>query len=404
MLPVPLDRSGTIPGTLKLAVQMAAGGRKRRGDLLFLPGGPGAPGADYPSGGLAERYPQVSNEYRWVSMDPRGTGSGALNCPLLQRQVGGDDNAIPTAHAITQCRRLLGPTAVLYSTTNIVADFDDLRRALGDTQWSLDGISYGTYFAERYALAHPRNVSRIVLDSIVPQTGNDPADRDELHSVARVFRSICHERHCPSNPSTDLHVILAHRSDAATVFDAILDAGIYDGQYRGVPEALDAAAHGDPAALNRLLADRARAAAVTPATSLSQGAHADALCADTAWPWTNSDSPPRRAQLLLATAQRDGPASFYPFTPADGATNGYARTCERWPTARPPNTHRDLPNVPVLMLGGTHDLSTPIEMLNQEAAWVPDREIRIFPNTGHSQQTYNGDPAAIGVLNRFLLR
>ena len=39
------------------------------------------------------------------------------------------------------------------------------------TRSPLDGISYGTYVGERYALAHPDHVSKLVLDSVVPHVG-----------------------------------------------------------------------------------------------------------------------------------------------------------------------------------------------------------------------------------------
>ena len=404
VLPVPLDRTGAVKGTLRLAVEYAAKAGTSRGDLMFLSGGPGGYGANYPEQGLAARYPKVSDQYRWVSMDVRGTGAtGALDCPQLQRQVGSDDIAIPTTAAVQQCRELLGRSATLYSTAATVADLDDLRRALGDQTWSLDGISYGTYVGERYTLAHPKNVAKLVLDSVVPQTDVGPLDQVPLHAFARVFHSICAERHCPSDPVADLHTILANRTDGATLSDAILEAGIYDGYYAGVPEALDAAAHGSPAALNRLLADRALAAEATPATQLSQGAHASALCADVTWPWRSDDSPATRKAILLAAARRVPEAALYPYTAKDAAGNGYAVTCENWPTSPAPSVTAKLPRIPVLLLGGTHDLSTPIEWLQQEACYAPTHEIHIFADTGHSQQTYNGSPQAIAALTNFLL-
>src|SRR5207302_10655711 len=42
-----------------------------------------------------------------------------------------------------------------YTTMDTVADIDMLRHALGARAIVLDGVSYGTYVAERYALAHP---------------------------------------------------------------------------------------------------------------------------------------------------------------------------------------------------------------------------------------------------------
>ena len=65
-------------------------------------------------------------------------------------------------------------TRRLYSTTATVADLDAVRKALGVERIGMLGISYGTYVAERYARAHPDHVSRLVLDSVVPQENVNP--------------------------------------------------------------------------------------------------------------------------------------------------------------------------------------------------------------------------------------
>src|SRR5919201_480980 len=98
-------------------------------------------------------------------LDQRGTGAGALRCPALQRAAGASDLTVPPPSAIDSCARTIGPARAFYTTADTVADLDQLRRALGARQWTLDGVSYGTFVAERYALAHPGQVKRLVLDS-----------------------------------------------------------------------------------------------------------------------------------------------------------------------------------------------------------------------------------------------
>ena len=41
---------------------------------------------------------------------------------------------------------------------------------------SVDGVSYGMFVAERYAISHPDRVSRLVLDSVVLHEGVDPLE------------------------------------------------------------------------------------------------------------------------------------------------------------------------------------------------------------------------------------
>ena len=107
-----------------------------------------------------------------VVMDPRGTGaSGALDCSTIQRA--GSASAL----SLADCARSLGPRARLYSTSATVADIEALRRALAAPRISIYAISYGTYVAQRYALAHPHAVDRLLLDSAIPLS-TDPTDHD----------------------------------------------------------------------------------------------------------------------------------------------------------------------------------------------------------------------------------
>jgi pimeloyl-ACP methyl ester carboxylesterase len=110
----------------------------------------------------------VLNDYRLVMIDQRGTGGTAISCPRLQTEVGTSDIAVPTKGAVTACATSLGKRRSFYATRDTVEDLDDLRAALGVKKLTLDGVSYGTFVAERYALAHPERVKALVLDSVLP--------------------------------------------------------------------------------------------------------------------------------------------------------------------------------------------------------------------------------------------
>src|SRR5581483_10029812 len=92
----------------------------------------------------------------------RATGGGALDCPELQREMGFSDLPPPTAAAVRACAAKIAPNRQFFGTDDVVRDLDALRRALGAGRWVLDGTSYGTYTAERYALAYPGHVSKLV--------------------------------------------------------------------------------------------------------------------------------------------------------------------------------------------------------------------------------------------------
>ncbi|WP_173085460.1 alpha/beta fold hydrolase [Phytohabitans rumicis] len=151
---MPLDRRGSLPGQLRLRVAVADNAAAPRGTLLLLTGGPGQPGPGLLPR-LRQRFSFLMNEYRLVLIDQRGTGEGAIDCPRLQVEVGSSDITPPSADAIRECARTLGRTRHHYTTADTVADLEDLRRALGVPRWTLDGVSYGTFTAQRYGLTFP---------------------------------------------------------------------------------------------------------------------------------------------------------------------------------------------------------------------------------------------------------
>ncbi len=57
----------------------------------------------------------------------------------------------PSPGAVWECADLLGEARSFYTTPGTVADLEDLRRAVGTSQWTIDGISYGSYVAQHYA-------------------------------------------------------------------------------------------------------------------------------------------------------------------------------------------------------------------------------------------------------------
>src|SRR5262249_45823694 len=100
MLTVSLDPSGHVPGTLRLQVAAGHNTKAPRGVLLFLTGGPGQPGVPFISR-ISSRLAPLFFVYRLVMFDQRGTGQfGAINCPALQKAVGGSDIAVPPPVAV----------------------------------------------------------------------------------------------------------------------------------------------------------------------------------------------------------------------------------------------------------------------------------------------------------------
>lgn len=143
-------------------------GPERQPDPLFMfAGGPGA-AATQSYLGLVGILGQVNRHRDIVLVDQRGTGkSNPLHCDLLPDMW--DEPGAQMTEAAQGCLKSLDADPVYYTTENAVADFNDVRQALGYDQVNLYGASYGTRLALTYLRMFPQHVRTIILDGIVPQ-------------------------------------------------------------------------------------------------------------------------------------------------------------------------------------------------------------------------------------------
>jgi pimeloyl-ACP methyl ester carboxylesterase len=387
---------------LHLQVGMGDNVRAPHGVLLVLSGGPGQPGLPILDRYVSEALSAERSQYRIVVFDQRGTGAGALDCKALQRQMGSSDLTPPTAAAVRACARKLGARRRFFGTDDVVADMEDLRRALGVDKWSLDGISYGTYVGERYGLAHPSHVARLVLDSVVPQVGETDLGVAEFAAVRRVLHSVCGDR-CVS----DFAAVVRRYRLGPQLFDALTFDSIADPTYRkfwNVPAALHAARQGNRKRLGRFLAAASHYQRDTPAAALDQGLHASALCADWRYPWGTSAAPlAGRAAKLRAAVARIPAAKLYPFDRRTASGNGFVRQCLPWAPTRPTPLPRGKLRVPTLLVNGDHDLSTPLAWARRQLALTPDGKLVVVPGAGHSVQSRAASDVGRRAVARFLL-
>lgn len=409
-LAVPLDPFGSAPGRLSLQVAVSGTAAAPRGVLLFLTGGPGQPGVPFIQR-IYERLAPALRGYRLVMFDQRGTGAGALNCPALQETMGASDLTAPTPAAVRACAAAIGPSRRFFATADTVADIEALRRALGARQLSLDGVSYGSYVAEQFALAHPHEVARLILDSVVPNANVDPLQLANMRDTARVLRAVCTAQHCGFDPAQDIAAVVRRYRDGPALLDTLVALSVGDPSFAGIPGVLHAAASGRPAALDALIA-QVHADEAATASELSQGLHASTLCADLTMPWGGPDTPlALRAAALARVVARLTRPQTWPFDRATAAGNGFVQTCLYWPpTPAPPApapsgpaaARTRLPPVPVLIFAGGHDLSTPAGESRAELALAPGGSMVYVPAAGHSVQNRAAGDPALSPLSRFL--
>jgi pimeloyl-ACP methyl ester carboxylesterase len=397
-LDVPLDHSGRRTGMLHLAVGAANDVSAPRGILLVLAGGPGQPGLGILGRFVDRALSAVAKDYRIVVFDQRGTGAGALRCSALQDAMGSSDLAPPPASAVRACARAVGDRRQFFGTDDTVADMDALRQALGVDKWALDGISYGTYVGERYALAHPDRVTKLVADSVVPHVGIADAGAAEFRAVRRVLGSLC------GSCNSDLATTVKRYHNGPALLDALTVLSLVDPTYQrrfDVPRILHDAARGDRAGLDDWIST-ARGWQATPAEELDQGLHASTLCADWRWPWGTSAAPlaGRAAKLARAAAKVDP----YPFDRATVTGNGFIRQCLPWaPTTPTPLVTRKI-TVPTLLLEGDRDLSCNLEWAREELKLTTRGKLVVVHGAGHSAQSRAVTDVARNAVRDFLLR
>lgn len=418
-LSVPLDHSGRVSGRLNLAVAVAdTPSEPPRGFLLVvMPPQPGVPVATAMAGKLAPAL----REYRLVLYDQRGTGGGALQCPELQAQMGSSYLRPPTAGAVRSCAAAIGGRRQFYGTDDVVADMELLRQALNADRWTLDGVGYGTYAAERYALAHPNRVRRLVLDSVVPHDGSVQLLTAQMRRTGAVLRLACRDPlppatpglsprpRCVGDPADDLAAVVREHHNGTALLEALFNLGTVDWSYRtlfDVPRLLHEARVGHGRGLEAMVAARAGGGPVS-AYDLSAGLRASEFCADLRWPWGSAAAPiAGRAEALRRAVERPPLHALWPFDRATARGNGFARLCQLWPPSTPTPASAPgarLPNVPVLLLAGDRDVGTPIEWARHEAAAAPHATLVVVAGAGNAIQLCSISSAGKRAINRFLL-
>ncbi|MGA4993624.1 alpha/beta hydrolase [Nonomuraea bangladeshensis] len=177
---VPLDYRRPDGETVTVAVSRIATAKhgKKRGDLLFNPGGPGLQGLDMP-GQMALTLPkEVRDSYDLIGFDARGVGhSTPMSCGLSGPSLltvfpypgagGSIEGNVTTARAVARQCATIGDKLRFFNSANTARDMDRIRQALGARKISYWGQSFGTYLGAVYASLFPRNTDRMVLEGNV---------------------------------------------------------------------------------------------------------------------------------------------------------------------------------------------------------------------------------------------
>lgn len=425
-LSVPLDRTATVPGGVSLSVRLVRATGRSRGTVLFLAGGPGegvtglAPFLGDPR---VSPLGNVLRDHDLLLFDQRGTGaSGLLRCPLVELTEAEDPRP-----EIAACAQRLGARRDYYQTRDSVEDIDAVRAALGRSRLSIVGVSYGTKVAVEYARAHPGNVARLVLDSVVAPGGPDPLVRETIAATRRVLPALCAPVCSRINPDPvgDLRQLVAQirqggplfgfavgldgRRKALRIDRSSLLALLITGDlgvspiFPQLPAALRSARQGDTGPLFRLQQIASAVELPTNPRAFSVALLLATTCTERSFPFSPSTPIGAREAEARQRVAALGEAPFDPFDAQTALETGTASLCQSWPApVRPPAAPAGpLPPVPALLLNGTRDVRTPLEAARATAAQLPGARLVPVGGTGHSTITSDFSGCAPRVMQRF---
>jgi pimeloyl-ACP methyl ester carboxylesterase len=419
-LHVPIDRSGHDPGTIALHVERVPARHGGGAPIFAMGGGPGDP-STASTRDWARLFAPLLATHDLIVFDQRGTGrSGLLRCKGLEHA-----NLLDPGPSAPGCANRLGAGRASYSTAASVEDMEDIRRRLGIPKIAIYGTSYGTKVALAYAIRHPANVDRLVLDSVVTPDGPDPFYRSSFQAAPRALNALCRKgcRSITRDPVGDLRALLGRLSSAplrgrvigsrgkprTALFRhvdlfVVLLAGDLDPPLRAeFPGAVRSALNGDPAPILRL---KRRALSVDaeppPPGQISSAVYAATSCLDTPFPWSPAAAAPDRTAQAAAAAGRLPDSAFAPFDRRTALESDLLALCRAWPGS--PGTNQvtgPLPDVPALIVEGEEDLRTPLEDARQVAAQLPHSTLLVAPSTGHSAIGASGARCLSVAFDRF---
>jgi pimeloyl-ACP methyl ester carboxylesterase len=205
-VPVPLDYNDPGGTRIELTISRIASTKpeKRRGILMFNPGGPGGTGLDQPAFLANRGLPaSVLDSYDLIGMDTRGVGhSSPVSCGFKADDAywanippwAADDAAVTAQATVAEeiaerCAANDTDGRLRHLTTaNTARDLDRVRAALGEETASFYGASYGSGLGAAYVSLFPDTTDRVVLDSNLAGTHLDPESlRRYAHGFEETF-------------------------------------------------------------------------------------------------------------------------------------------------------------------------------------------------------------------------
>jgi pimeloyl-ACP methyl ester carboxylesterase len=133
-----------------------------------------------------EGFDGAADDYDWIGFDPRGVGSSIPTISCDPNYLGPDrPNYVPwtpsllntwearsEGYASACASQNAEQTELLHNMTTVdnAKDVNSIRKALGVSQITYYGFSWGTDLGQTYATLFPKTLRRLILDSNVNMT------------------------------------------------------------------------------------------------------------------------------------------------------------------------------------------------------------------------------------------
>jgi pimeloyl-ACP methyl ester carboxylesterase len=285
---VPLDYSHPQGTTIQIAVERHPAGvpSQRIGSLVINPGGPGGSGINDLPNELGVLTSGLLDDFDIVSFDPRGVqrstpvtcGSNGAPADTTSALPDPAPASADAQQALlsnaedyaSQCDQNSGTTLPYVGTVETAQDLDRIRAALGDSQLTFIGHSYGTLLGATYAQMFPAHVRAMVLDAAIdPAMSTEQYVLDQAKSLEAVLNdflaacqgsSSCGWRFTGDPTSALLALIAQSRQQSipaangrsagsGEIYDALLDGLYSQSSWPGLASALGEAAAGNSSAV-----------------------------------------------------------------------------------------------------------------------------------------------------------
>jgi pimeloyl-ACP methyl ester carboxylesterase len=432
---VPLDRDHPGGAQIRVRYELFAHtdtARRALPPIFLSEGGPGGSilNDQFAHGAWVGMLKELNDRHDIVAIDQRGVGqSGVIVCPALQAGI---INLFVAAHG---CGEQLGNRSDLYGSSDVAADFDAIRRALGARTIDFFGSSYAGVDIQSYAVRYPSHLHRAVLDS--PAFPRVDLTHHAPDSLLRVIPQLCDlsaacspaalhprrqlvwlARHLRRHPLDGIGVDdlgnrhHVHLTEGYLIWRILLTGEPFIGDSE-VAAAAVALRHGDTRPLLRLAAENDHPISLGgPDPSVfSAGANDARSCTDMPWQW-NDRAPESVRRSQFAAWVHNLPADAYapfsvmgwlvPYPVGIGSTE-----CIRWPAP----THRrakavpagaTFPDIPALVLSGSVDLTVPSEDARSVAREFPNSVFVSIRGSGHDTTLNTHSQCAQAIAIHFL--